>query len=98
MVAPWVARMESYQCSGLTQKKFCEENNIDYTEFKNNRSRLTYHKKKEAAENPGFAEIKIEQVKQKSLKISLSNGVECSLPPSLSDKELIVLVRGLYAC
>lgn len=101
----WSALMAEYEKSGLTQKQFCQKKGIHFNAFRNSRCRDAYRKKKlqlnklATAKSSSFTEVKLQPPpKPKVLKLIHPNGIECLLPMSLSDKELVNFIKGLQSC
>jgi len=101
----WSALMAEYDKSCLTQKQFCQQKGINLIDFRNSRCRIAYRKKKlqlkklSTAKPPSFTEVKLQpSFKPKVLKLIHPNGIECSLPMSLSDIELVNFIRSLQSC
>lgn len=98
----WKLIMDRYESSGLSQKKFCNENDINYSNFKtyrygkSNKGKIKQPKSVKST----FTEVKLkEQPAPKSqLRLIHSSGIECLLPSSLKDHTIINIVRGLQAC
>lgn len=92
--------MDEYEASGLRQKQFCEEKGIDFNAFKNGRNRVAYHKHKKSKKTLPvtkvnvFSEIKFNHQKKASLKLTHPNGIECTLPTTITDEEVINLIKG----
>ena len=96
----WISIMTQYKSSGLTQKKFCEENNINHTTFRNYRYRLStaYQTRKAKSVKPTFTSIKRVNNKPALLKLLHPSGIECSFPLDLEESALLNFLRELKSC
>ena len=95
----WSKLMAEYKASNLSQKSFCELRGIDFKAFTNSRCRIAYRKKQsDSTKNKCFAEVKVTTAVAKKLKLVHPNGIECSLPTSLDEAEILAVIRGLQSC
>jgi len=96
----WLSIMAQYKSSGLTQKKFCAENNINHTAFRNYRYRLStaYQTRKEKSVKSTFTPIKLLKNKPDLLKILHPSGIECNFPLDVEESVLLRFLRGLRSC
>lgn len=96
----WSSIMKQYELSGLSQKKFCEQNNLSYGTFKTHRypASSTHQKKKNESVKPGFEKIRLRTDNVKTLKLMHPSGIECTIPSTLNDQAILSLIRGLRTC
>ena len=98
----WPTIMDQYESSALSQKRFCNENNINYSKFKTYRyGKLNKDKiKQPKSVKSTFTEIKLkeESKPESQLRLIHSSGIECLLPATLKDQTILSLIRGLQAC
>jgi hypothetical protein len=88
----WPALMQAFETSGLTQTKFCEQNNLNPKYFSLKRSKLSPSKKSV----PAFQKVAVEKRIDLSIPLVIHVGrckIEC--PASMSSKQLATLVHEL---
>lgn len=96
----WSSVMKQYESSGLSQKQFCEQNNISYGTFKTHRyqSSAICQNKKNKPVKSCFEKVSLKHEQVKFLKLVHPSGIECTIPSTLSDQMVLSLVKGLRTC
>ena len=85
----WKLLLQEQQNSGLNMKKFCRENNISYTNFKNHKYML-----KKQDTHVDLIPIKLEH--QDTLKL-LINGTELLVDSKMDDLSLRRILKALFS-
>lgn len=95
----WLALIEEQQKSGLSQKAFCQQNNLVLSQFVYYRLR---HLKQKTGLNPvaGFVPVNVipSESKASEIKVVLPNGFQCSFSSSLDINQLKSLMGVLLTC
>ena len=94
----WQAIIEEFKVSGLTQKRFCEDRQLNFRQFKYYRYRVAQpsHSKPDIAE---FAPIHLTPSAQQndqssSFKVLLPTGLSCIIPADFNKAALNRLLEG----
>ena len=96
----WHVLIEEQQASGLTQKKFCEQKNVNLSHFVYYRCRI----KKNTGFHPAasFIPVKISNDKNSitssEIKLLLPNGFQCTFVSHLDVVHVKKLVQALLTC
>jgi hypothetical protein len=100
----WEKRIAGWQASGISQSKYCEQENISYTTFSYWRScLLKYSEKSQAAASaPAFKEATLKspiqnesQALSQCITVILSNQTKIEIPIGLSQPELSTIFQML---
>lgn len=100
--AQWKKLVEDQEKSGLSQKEFCNQQNIVLSKFVYYRCLLKNKEKAVALNKPSFVPVKIlpkeKIVVASEIKLSLPNGFQCVFPSNLESIQLKRLIEVLLAC
>ena len=96
----WLKKIDAYESSGLTQKRFCKENGLSFSSFQYYRKDYLSDKQTplESKENNGFISISMNSVKQDNFTLCLPNGVKISVPSTFDSNSLLKLMEVLRPC
>ena len=110
----WQQHVEQWQASGLSQPKFCEQNNLSYTQFKYFRNRLrdvdyanniiATQPKSQALSMPAFEPIHIKPATPSAspeiapIKIILPSGLQMECAASLPPHQLKAIIEVMTSC
>ena len=97
----WLRLVEEQKQSGLSQKEYCNQNNIVLSQFVYYRCQLKKESSQPITSNC-FAPVKLSEKKDMiapgELKLSLPNGFQCSVPYNIDTSQLKRLVEALLSC
>jgi len=97
----WKKLVDDYAKSGMTQKAFCEQNQLNLPQL------VYYHSQfkpgKQLPESkPTFAPVKIaaqeKNIPPGEIKLSLPNGFQCAFPSYIDINQVKRLVEVLLSC
>lgn len=100
--AQWKKLVEDQEKSGLSQKEFCNQQNLVLSKFVYYRCLLKNKEKTETVNTASFLPVKV-LPKEKStvtseIKLSLPNGFQCAFASNLDAVQLKRLVEVLLTC
>ncbi len=94
--AYWQKHNESWQASGLTQQKYCEQENINLTTFSWWRSKGLKNKTCQPSKFiPAVVKESIPTHSQADIQIVFPNQIKVILPSNLSADVLVLFVKRL---
>jgi hypothetical protein len=100
--AQWKKLVEDQEKSGLSQKEFCNQQNIVLSKFVYYRCLLKNKEKAVAINKTSFLPIKVlpkeQSVVSSEIKLSLPNGFHCVFPSHLEPIQLKRLIEVLLSC
>lgn len=91
----WQAHLQAWQASGLSQKAFCEQHDLNFNSFSYMCSKLIAKQKTEPS---SFAPVKLvpgEIEEHKKLTLENKLGLKLNLPLCLPDHELLRILKLL---
>lgn len=98
----WYKLVEDQEKSGLSQKEFCNQQNLTLSQFVYYRCVLKNKEKTATINKPSFAPVKVlpkeNTVVSGEIKLSLPNGFQCTFPSYLDSIQIKKLVEVLLAC
>lgn len=100
--AQWYKLVEDQEKSGLSQKEFCNQQNLILSKFVYYRCLLKNKEKTAAISKASFTPVKVlpkeNPVVSGEIKLSLPNGFQCTFPSYLDSNQIKRLVEVLLAC
>jgi hypothetical protein len=96
----WNTLIEEYEKSNLTQKEFCEQNNVNLVRFGYYIQRLRKKTKNvTSGKPPSFSQVLLDQPQTVSeIKIELPNGFKCFVPLNVKTDQLKNILGALLSC
>jgi hypothetical protein len=99
--AQWQAFIEEQEKSGLSQKVFCLQRNLNLNQFVYHRSRYRKKQYRQELSNPSpFVPVNIKKENRNpaEIKIIIPNGFQCIFPISLEPTQVKRWLEVLLAC
>lgn len=100
--AKWHKLVEDQEKSGLSQKEFCNQQNLVLSKFVYYRCLLKNKEKAAAINKTSFLPVKVlpkeKTVVSSEIKLSLPNGFQCVFSSNLDPIQIKRLVEALLAC
>ena len=98
----WSKLIEDQEKSGLSQKEFCNQQNLALSKFVYYRCLLKNKEKTAAINKTSFVPVKVlpkeNTIVSGEIKLSLPNGFQCAFPSHLDSIQIKRLVEVLLAC
>lgn len=91
----WKPHLEAWKASGLTQKEFCDRNDLKIDQFKSWRKRYL----KAARLNPSLKPICVSSEMPRlanAIQVALPSGVRMSIPTNMDSALLKLLLEKLF--
>ena len=100
--AQWYKLVEDQEKSDLSQKEFCNQQNLVLSRFVYYRGLLKNKEKTTTINKPTFTPVKVlpkeNTIVSGEIKLSLPNGFQCAFPSYLDSIQIKRLVEVLLAC
>ncbi len=91
----WKPHLDAWKASGLTQKEFCDQNDLKIDQFKSWRKRYLKAGKSTAS----FQPVKVSSESPRSanmIQVALPSGVRMSIPSNIDSDLLSLLLEKLF--
>lgn len=92
----WVAKIQQWEKSGLSQSAFCKKYSVTPSSFYYWKSRLLNQKKNKPAKSNRFTPIEIQKTRptQDVMRLMLPSGVRIEIPLTISSDKLTGILKS----